>query len=177
MLDPDRIRFRPLAISDLPLTHRWLNTEHVMRWYSPKGASYEEVVTKYGAYIRGEKPTRPYLILYSAAPIGYIQTYRIADWPEYARHVGVEEGAAGLDLFIGEPAYRHQGLGHHTVRRFLAEIIFGQTGAMCCVLGPEPENRAAIRTYEKAGFRYLKTVRISGEEQPEYLMRIGWDEL
>ena len=42
-----------------------------------------------------------------------------------------------------------------------------------CIIGPAQNNHAAIRAYEKAGFKYLKTVSIPGELEPEYLMRIG----
>jgi RimJ/RimL family protein N-acetyltransferase len=43
--------------------------------------------------------------------------------------------------------------------------------AEACFMGPEPDNRIAIRTYEKAGFRHLKTVRIpGGDTEYEYLM-------
>jgi aminoglycoside 6'-N-acetyltransferase len=42
-----------------------------------------------------------------------------------------------------------------------------------CIIDPEPANRIAIRAYEKAGFRYVKTVKVPAEPQPAYLMRIS----
>ena len=45
-------------------------------------------------------------------------------------------------------------------------------GARSCIIDPEPDNKIAIRAYEKAGFRYLKTVQIPTEAHPSYLMRI-----
>jgi len=77
-----------------------------------------------------------------------------------------------LDLFIGEAAYLHQGLGAETLRIFLQQVVFRQPWAEACIVGPEPCNRAAIRAYEKAGFVYWKTVHIPGEAQPEWLMRV-----
>lgn len=175
MLKPDAIGFRLLATADLPLMHRWLNVPAVLEWWK-EPLSREEVEEKYGPCIRGEEPTRPYLILYDGRPIGYIQTYRVADHPEYDAAVGLTEPAAGVDLFIGEDAFRHRGLGPAILRRFLLEIVFPTFDVVCCVIGPEPANRAAIRAYEKAGFRYLKTIQAPGEDQPEYLMRIGREE-
>jgi len=178
-LDPALISFRRLALRDLPLLHRWLNTDHVAQWYGAghvRYPAYERVVERYAPRIRGEEPVDSYVIVYAGAPIGYIQTYRVADYPEDRWQV--ESGAAAIDLLIGEVEFLHRGLGTHIIRRFLAEIVFGQSDATCCIIGPEPENAAAIRAYEKAGFRYLKTVQIpDGEPPEEYLMRIAREDV
>jgi RimJ/RimL family protein N-acetyltransferase len=101
----------------------------------------------------------------------------IADYPEYADPVAVDADAAGVDLFIGEAAHLHHGLGSHILRAFLREIVFGAMGAGSCIIGPDERNAIAIRSYEKAGFHYLKTVQIPDEDAPEYLMRITPAEL
>jgi len=180
-LDPDLISFRPLTEHDLPLMHRWLNTEHVARWYRVRGAprpTLDWVTARYLPRIRGDDPTRSFVIMLGGRPVGYVQGYLIADDPEYSARVQVDEGAVGLDMFIGEPDVVYKGLGSHIVRRFLAEIVFQEMGALSCIIGPEPENAAAIRAYAKAGFRYLKTVHIpDGDAEYEYLMRIGRDEV
>lgn len=41
------IRFRRLTEADLGLMHRWLNSPHVMRWYSPGGCTPTQVAEKY----------------------------------------------------------------------------------------------------------------------------------
>lgn len=163
-----------MAMDDLPLMHRWLHAAHVREWWSDNGdaPAYEAVVEKYGPSIRGEEPTEAYLICYDGQPIGYIQTYMIRAYPEYAAAIAVDEDAAGVDLFIGEADSLHKGLGSHILRAFLREIVFAAGGATSCVIGPSVKNSIAIRAYEKAGFRYLKTVRIDDEPEPEYLMRI-----
>lgn len=170
------IAFRPLAMSDLDLMHRWLNTEFVARWWFDR-PSREQVAVKYGAYIRGERPARSFIIQVTKKPIGYIQAYRINDWPDYARQLDVNEDATGVDLFIGEPEYARRGLGPEIIRKFLGEIVFATTDVASCLIGPSEDNRAAIRAYEKAGFRYLKTVSVVDEPEPEHLMRIGRNEL
>ena len=48
---------------------------------------------------------------------------------------------------------------------------------LVCVIGPSVKNAAAIRAYEKVGFRALKQVRVPGETDPEFLMRITAAEL
>jgi len=173
MSDPTQIGFRRMTMDDLPLMHRWLQTPHVLEWWwGGVAPSYEAVAEKYGPRIRGEEPTELYLMLSGDRPIGYIQTYMIRDYPEYAALVGTDDGAAGVDLFIGEADYLHKGLGSHILRAFLREIVFGVGDATSCIIGPSEANRIAIRAYEKAGFRSFKTVPSPNEPTPEYLMRI-----
>jgi aminoglycoside 6'-N-acetyltransferase len=156
--------------------HRWLNTQHVTRWYGD-APSFEEVREKYEPRISGQVPVEPYLILHGELPIGYIQWYRLSDYSAYAESVRVEEDAAGVDLFIGEAEYLHRGLGSHVLRRFLARVVFADGRVGSCVIGPSVENEAAIRACAKAGFRHFGTVQVPGEPAPEYLMRVSREEL
>jgi aminoglycoside 6'-N-acetyltransferase len=172
-LSPESIGFRRMALDDLPLMHRWLQEPHVLEWWwGGVAPPYEAVTAKYGPRIRGEEPTDPYLLLFMDQPIGYIQAYMIRDYPEYAAIVDTDAGAAGVDLFIGEDAYLHKGLGSYILRAFLRAVIFGAGDATSCVIGPSETNRIAIRAYKKAGFRYFKTAPSANEPTPEYLMRI-----
>ena len=176
-LEASRIAFRPLTGDDLGLLHRWLNTDFVMEWWGKEDSSFEDVVAKYDPRIAGERPTRGFVILHGTTPIGYIQTYMLRDYPDYSVHLGVDGETAGVDLLIGEREYLHRGLGSAILRRFLAEIVFGTMGARSCIIDPEPDNKIAIRAYEKAGFRYLRTVQVPEEPHPSYLMRIERAEL
>ena len=173
-LDPRGISFRRLRASDLELMHRWLNAPDVRRWWYAEGNSYAEIEEHYLPAIEGREATKPFLILHRDDPIGYVQSYRISaeDDETYASLVDVER-SAGVDLFIGEPQYLHRGLGRHVIRRFLSEHVFIDPGVEVCVIGPEPKNVAAIRAYEKAGFRFFKTIQVPGEPQPEYLMSLS----
>jgi RimJ/RimL family protein N-acetyltransferase len=167
--------FRRLLLSDLPLMHRWRRADFVMQFYARKRYSYEELVAHYAPRVTGEAPTQSYIATCMGTPIGYIQTYRIEDYPEYSRCLQIDGNAAGVDLFIGEADFLNRGLGSQILARFLREVVFADDWPSCCVVGPDPGNRRAIRASEKAGFRYLKTVEVPGEDQPEYLMCIGRD--
>ncbi len=173
-LDPRGISFRRLRASDLGLMHRWLNTAHVRRWWHAEGTSYAEIEQHYLPAIEGKEATKLFLILYESEPIGFIQSYRISaeDDEAYAGLVDVED-SAGVDLFIGDPEYLYRGLGRHVIRRFLSEHVFIDPVVEVCVIGPEPKNVAAIRAYEKASFRFFKTIQVPGEPEPEYLMRLS----
>ncbi len=176
-LDLRGLSFRGLRSSDLDLMHRWLNAPHVRRWWYDEGTSYQEIEGQYLPRIEGREATKPFVILYKDRPIGYIQSYRISneDDEEYANLVDVED-SAGVDLFIGEAEYLYRGLGRYIVLDFLSKHVFSAPGIEVCVIGPEPKNAAAIRAYEKAGFRYFKKIQVPGEPEPEYLMKLTREE-
>jgi RimJ/RimL family protein N-acetyltransferase len=173
--DRAEVGFRRLESTDVSLMHRWLNQPHVTRWYIDEPTELEEVTAKYAPGAPDE-PTERYLIVYAGQPIGYVQTYPLSDYLDYAIHVAEPEeiaaGTHGMDLFIGEAEFQHRGLGPILMRRFLREIVFGRHAAPVCLLDPDPDNTAAIRAYEKTGFRYVKTVQIPGERVASYVMRI-----
>jgi aminoglycoside 6'-N-acetyltransferase len=168
------LTFRSLEEDDLPLMHRWLNNEHVAEWYYVRDVphpSLEWVRERYLPRIRGDDPTRAFVIVLGGREVGYIQAYFIDDNPDYAGVVQVAPGSVGVDVFIGEEDAVHRGLGSRIVQEFVDLIVFDEMDAEACVMGPEPDNRIAIRAYEKAGFRHLKTVRIpGGDTEYEYLM-------
>jgi RimJ/RimL family protein N-acetyltransferase len=171
------ISFEPLEIRHLELLHRWLNSPHVLEWWDNPGPSLERVQQSYIPSIEGREPTHCYLIHYDGTAIGFIQSYLIADHSEYAEQLEIEERAAGVDLYIGDPDYLHRGLGAPILRSFLRQFVFADPDIESCIIGPAAGNRIAIRAYEKAGFSYLKTVDVLDEPEPEYLMRITPDDL
>src|SRR5919107_546673 len=141
--EPTRVGFRRLEASDLPMIHRWPHTPHVARWWYEDTGPYEKVARHYSAYIEGEEPFEPYLILHEGRPVGI-------------------EDATGIDLFIGERDLLYRELGPLVIRRFIEDIVFGEESVETCIIDPEPENRAAIRAYEKVGFSYSKSADTSG---------------
>lgn len=168
-VDPDIVSFRRLAVADLAKIYGWLHLPHVARWWHEDLGSFGEVSERYSAYIEGRDPVKPYLILYGERPIGYIQSYRVSDDEEYDALIGVEN-SAGIDLFIGEEAFLYRGLGAGIIHRFLEEFVFSDGDLEVCVIDPEPKNKAAIRAYEKAGFRHFESVETP--EGPAYLMKL-----
>ena len=150
-----RIGFRPLTADELPLLYEWLQREHIQRWWTDR-ETYDEVVQHYLPAIEGGEPTDLYLILLDGLPVGFIQTYRVADYQEYRDLVAVEEGVAGVDLFVAEPELTGRGFGSEALRRFVADIVFSDPEIHACVADPDAENIASLRAFEKAGFRVVR---------------------
>ena len=175
----EKITFKSLREKELPLMHRWLNTPHVSEWWSLDGnhhPSMEEVVRHYSPRIKRQDPVDVYIIIYEGKAIGMIQSCCLDDEPEEKDKVGIDHSCAGIDLFIGEEDYVHRGLGSSIIREFLKQVVFKKYDVDCCIIDPQVENKIAIRAYEKAGFKYLKTVWYEKDSQQEHIFIINHDE-
>jgi RimJ/RimL family protein N-acetyltransferase len=149
------ISFRLVTRDDLPLIHEWHQRPHVLRWWTAR-ATLEETEEHYVPTIEGEEPTDHYLALLDGEPLGMVQTYLVSDYPDYAALIGEGEGAAGLDLFIGEESMTGRGLGTELIRRFTEEIVFARPETTAATADPDVRNTASMRAFEKAGFRSVR---------------------
>lgn len=164
-----RIEFRPLVPADLPLLHGWLNQGPVLEWYARAPLSLEQVEQRYRGRLDGSDPTRVWISVVDGADAGMLQTYLVADHPDYARAIAGEAGWAGLDYFTGEARFRGIGLAPRIVDAFVEQVVFAAAEVVACVSGPDPENARSIRTLERAGFRWIRSVEPAPGER-EYLM-------
>jgi RimJ/RimL family protein N-acetyltransferase len=172
MLDPANIQFRPLQLADLPQLYAWHLEPHIRQWWDPP-ASLEALTERFHQQQRGQQPPYRFIILDGDLSIGFIQTFPIRSWPDYHAAIQIDEEAAGVDMFIGNAHYLHQGLGGPILRQFLQEVVFRTNPSVSCIIGPEPENTSAIKAYEKAGFQHLKTVELPFLDEQQYLMRLA----
>jgi aminoglycoside 6'-N-acetyltransferase len=167
-LDPAQIGFRFLASDDLPRLWQWLQNPIVREWYHDNEESLDDVVAGYGEYLEGAGDTLSFIVTYADQPIGYIQRYLTKDHREYWGHQGFPDDTAGVDVFIGDDAFRHRGFGVEIIRAFLRDHVFGDPGVNRCIIDPDPDNRIAVRAYEKAGFTFLRAL-----EPPEHIERVN----
>ena len=160
---------------DLGLIRAWLLHPHVRRWYDDVATvPYpDDAIADDLRAIHGADPTDLYVIKLDGRPIGEIQSYRIDDHPEYSAMVALGRPAFGIDLFIGQLELIGRGHGPTLIRAFLRDIAFPRYGLDLCVIGPSLSNAAAIRAYEKAGFRFLKNyLEPDAREREHYLMEL-----
>ena len=165
------IGFRPLGRDDLGLMYEWLRRPHVRRWWD-EHATYADVARHYQPAIEGRRPTDLYLILLDDRPVGFIQTYLVADHPDFAALVGLGAGVAGIDLFVGEEELAGKGLGTDVLRAFVRDIVFAEPGTTACIADPDVRNTASIRAFEKAGFRRAGEFVDPGDGQLHAVVRL-----
>jgi AacA4 family aminoglycoside N(6')-acetyltransferase len=150
------VSFRPLTPADLSLLHEWLGRPHVTEWWGP-APSLAEVEAEYRPLTGDQSTTRAYVALGDAQPIGYIQSYVALGsgdgWWTDERDPGVR----GIDQFLANPEQLGRGLGSTMIRAFV-ERLFADPAVTRVQTDPSPDNRRAIRCYEKAGFRAVREV-------------------
>ena len=126
-MDPVRyrsLRFDPLKEEDLPVLYSWLQAPHVREFYHKKSVpKWEEMRAEYLRRLDPDWPTKCFLSCAGAIPMGYIQAYRVADYPEYAAMIGEDKGI-GLDLFVGDARLVGSGWGRLILLKFLYEVAF-----------------------------------------------------
>lgn len=150
--------------------HRWLNQGEAFRWYGRRATTEEDIRQKY-LVAKPRKGTRCFIVQHAQEFIGFLQYYRIGDYPAYAALLGAEAHDFGMDLFIGRDDLLGRGLGTLIVKTAIRELIFAQADAERCLVGPSPDNQRAIRCYEKCGFRYVKTI-VAPDGEHEYIMTL-----
>src|SRR5215475_10946901 len=78
------ISFRPLERSDFRLLQEWLAAPHVAVWWK-ECLDLASVEAKYGPRVDGTEPTHVFVVEQEGRPIGWIQWYLWADYPEHAQ--------------------------------------------------------------------------------------------
>jgi aminoglycoside 6'-N-acetyltransferase len=155
MISPMPISFRPLELSDLDDFCMWLDRPHLRRFYQRKPISREDVEAEYGPCIRGEDPTHCHLALFDGKPFGYIQCYRIPDYPEWADLIESHDGI-GVDLAILDPSMLGRGMGRAMLGAYLRDVAFPLFPIeRRCFIAHEVENHAAIACSRAVGFEMI----------------------
>ncbi|MCA1839316.1 MAG: GNAT family N-acetyltransferase [Actinomycetota bacterium] len=139
------------------LLHEWLNMPHMRRFYQKAPITPEEVKQKYLPRTLPSSPTRCHLAVVNGSPVGKLQCYRNADFPENASEIGTSEGIS-IDLFIGEPTKLRQGPCGPILRGYLSvvtDLFPDESPTYVC---HDQRNEAAIACSKSVGFRQVLEV-------------------
>lgn len=157
-----KITFEPLNETHFPLILEWLESPHVKKWWD-RDVRYtiDSFREKYGSYVKGYKKEKgvnkeihSYVIILGAKPIGYIQLYNAYDFERSKILTDLPENLGAFDVFIGEEGYLGQNLGVQVIREFLE--LYGKKYSYIFV-DPDCFNIAAIKCYQKAGFKIIRS--------------------
>ena len=80
---PASISFRPLQRSDFLVLQQWFVAPHIAAWWNER-LDLASVEAKYGPRVDGTESTHVFVIEHEGDPIGWIQWYLWADYPEHA---------------------------------------------------------------------------------------------
>jgi RimJ/RimL family protein N-acetyltransferase len=150
----DNISFKKINDQDIPLLVSWFAQPHVSQWWPTP--SEDELIEKFLERIRS-KNTFGYLVRLNDKPIGYIQYYYIdrANQKTGLWLPELPQGTVGIDQFIGDAAYVGKGYGTQLIKKFIAYLKILEPQTTTIIVDPDPTNYAAIRCYEKVGFRKI----------------------
>lgn len=129
---------RPLAEGDEPELRRIHATPEVARWWDVPDEDFP-----------WDEPESTRLTIVVDGVIAGLIQYSEEREPRY-RH-------AGIDLFL-DPVLHGRGLGTEAVRQVVRHLI-DDRGHHRITIDPATANAAAIRAYEKAGFRPVGVMR------------------
>ena len=133
------LTLRPLEPADAAELRRIHATPEVARWWDAPDDDFP---------MSDEPEATRLTILVDGDVAGLIQYYEESE-PRY-RH-------ASIDLFL-DPAVHGRGFGTEALRRLVAHLTTDR-GHHRITIDPSVDNRAAIRSYEKAGFRTVGVMR------------------
>ena len=142
LLRGDRVALRPLRADDVERVAEIQSEAEVVRWWGPPN----EADLRRQAEGRDEAKA---LAIERESELVGLNQYREENEPDF-RH-------ASIDLFLAE---RSQGRGLGTdAARTLARYLIQERGHHRLTIDPAADNVAAIRAYEKVGFRPVGRMR------------------
>jgi aminoglycoside 6'-N-acetyltransferase len=134
-----RVTLRPLAAEDVEELLRIHRTPEVARWWDEPDPEFPG---------DEDSDTVRWTIVVDGAVAGLVQFWEETE-PKY-RH-------AGVDMFL-DPALHGQGLGTEALRQVVRHLLY-ERGHHRIAIDPAAANAAAIRAYEKVGFRAVGVMR------------------
>jgi aminoglycoside 6'-N-acetyltransferase len=123
---------------------------HVSPWWSEE-PTVTALETSYGPSVDGTDPTEGFIIELEGRPVGFIQRYRLDDYPAWCEALGIER-AAGIDYMIGVAELIGVGLGPIIVDSFTKLTFERYADIDRMGVAVQQANHRSWRTLEKAGY-------------------------
>lgn len=157
ILNNNNITIRDFKNSDINLMYKWLTDQRVLEWYDGRDfiCTIDSLTKKYSEKLQNGFQM---IIEYDGVAIGYAQAYQVTGdmFEEYDyQDSGVVVFA--MDQFIGEVDYWNRGIGTQFLE-MMSSYLQKTFDASIILLDPHCNNLRAIRCYEKAGFKIIKSL-------------------
>ena len=144
---------------DLPLLHDWLQQPHIVEWWGGEAErpTWSQTRERYLPRVLAEERVTPYIAMLGETPIGYAQSYVALGSGDGWWEDETDPGVRDIDQSIGRADLLDRGFGTALVTALVARL-FADPEVTRIQTDPSPTNLRAIRCYEKAGFRALRTI-------------------
>ena len=114
----------------------WLRQPHIKQWWDDGDDTLDKVAAHYSM---NPESTKRFIAVIDGKDAGYFQYYR------------VNAAEIGTDQFLAEAGSLSKGIGTECLGAFVDMIIETEAPEIVS-LDPHPDNKQAIRCYEKYGF-------------------------
>jgi hypothetical protein len=156
------INFRKLNQPDYHLLHKWLQLEHIRKFWHDGDRNIEQVITHYSE----PDYCNRFIIEINNFSVGYIQSYDVQESSilQYII-VGNLMYFLGIDIFIGELEYLNKGYAKCILQQFIEKFGGNHNGF---VVDPEISNLKAIHIYKS--FDLTKITELHNSDKKYSLM-------
>ena len=151
--------FAPLTENHFKILFLWLQQPHVRAWWDSED-NWDDFQTRHTKMIN-DPLVHPHIVYRNQTPIGYINYWFVEEDPDFKPLFPAD--TVGTDQFIGVPELIGMGIGSEFIREF-TDGLLSKPEIGLVITDPDNRNIAAIRAYEKAGFRKSKQIKFSERE-------------
>jgi len=141
------IKLRLFSDDDIYLMERWLQKEHVKKWYENPDDWLIEIKGRQVEF----KFIKHFITLHNDVPIGFCQYYKCADANEDWYGNIPLSGTYSIDYLIGEEMWLGKGFGKRIIDLLVKEI-FSLTDCKRIIVRPEDDNKASCNSLISNGF-------------------------
>ncbi len=141
------IKLRLFSDEDTYLMERWLQKEHVKKWYEDPDDWLIEIKGRQAEF----KFIKHFIALHNDAPIGFCQYYKCADANEdWYGNIPIS-GTYSIDYLIGEEMTLGKGFGKRIIALLIKEI-FALADSERIIVQPDDDNKASCNSLLSNGF-------------------------
>ena len=146
------VTLRAMTHGDLDAVTGWRAGDAVRQWWEVgQEQDPEQLLEMYAERVDGLSPTRMWMVEVNGRSIGFVQDYRISDYPDYAV-LTPDPDAIGVDYAIGADHWRGRGLGPAILWAWMLRTQSRFPDATTYFAAPDHRNVASLRILAKVGF-------------------------
>jgi aminoglycoside 6'-N-acetyltransferase len=146
---PAEITLRPVTPDDRFLIRRWLSAGHAQHWWGDAASAEAEITMATDSTTALAR-----IIELSSVPVGYAHAVEMGLWAERPPP-GVPAGSWDVDCLVVSSTDDVVATAGAALTLLTSEVFATTLAVACCAL-VSLRNEAAVRAYERAGFRWQR---------------------